>query len=40
MAKETEIKLKISDVRALHRALKRMGVRPVGSGTGRVHEET
>jgi len=39
MAQETEIKLKISDVRALHRALKRMGVRPVGSGTGRVHEE-
>lgn len=39
MAEETEIKLKISDVRAFHRALKRMGARPVGSATGRVHEE-
>ena len=39
MAQETEIKLKISDVRAFQRALKRMGARPVGSGTGRVHEE-
>jgi len=39
MAQETEIKLKISDVRAFHRALKRVGARPVGRGTGRVHEE-
>ena len=39
MAQETEIKLKIRDVRSFHRALKRMGARPVGSGTGRVHEE-
>jgi len=39
MAKETEIKLKISDVRAFHRALKRMGVRPAGPGASRVHEE-
>ena len=39
MAQETEIKLKISDVRSLHRALKRIGARPVGRGTGRVHEE-
>jgi adenylate cyclase class 2 len=39
MAQETEIKLKISDVRAFHRALKRMGARPVGSASGRVHEE-
>ena len=39
MAEETEIKLKISDVRAFHRALKRIGARPVGSATGRVHEE-
>ena len=39
MAQETEIKLKIDDVKAFHRALKRMGARPVGGGTGRVHEE-
>ncbi len=39
MAKETEIKLKISDVRAFHRALKRMGARPAGPGASRVHEE-
>ena len=39
MAEETEIKLKIDDVRAFHRALKRMGARPIGAGTGRVHEE-
>jgi adenylate cyclase class 2 len=39
MAKETEIKLKISDVRAFHRALKRRGARPAGPGASRVHEE-
>jgi adenylate cyclase class 2 len=39
MAQETEIKLKISDMRAFHRALKRTGARPVGRGTGRVHED-
>ena len=39
MARETEIKLKISDVRAFHRALKRAGVRTTGPGTSRVHEE-
>jgi len=39
MAQETEIKLKINDVRAFHRGLKRMGAKPVGGGTGRVHEE-
>jgi adenylate cyclase class 2 len=39
MARETEIKLKIDDVRAFHRALKRIGARPVGIGNGRVHEE-
>jgi adenylate cyclase, class 2 len=39
MARETEIKLKIEDVRAFHRALKRLGARPVGSRVGRVHEE-
>jgi adenylate cyclase class 2 len=39
MAKETEIKLKISDVRTFHRALKRMGARPAGSVASTVHEE-
>jgi len=36
---ETEIKLKLTDVRAFHRALKRIGARPVGGGSRRVHEE-
>ena len=39
MARETEIKLKITDVPAFHRALKRIGARPAGPGTSRVHEE-
>ncbi len=39
MARETEIKLKIDDVRAFHRTLRRIGARPVGGGNGRVHEE-
>jgi adenylate cyclase class 2 len=39
MARETEIKLKIGDVRAFQRALKKIGARVVGQGTGRVHEE-
>ncbi len=39
MARETEIKLRISDVRAFHRALKRIGARPAGPGTSKVHEE-
>jgi adenylate cyclase, class 2 len=39
MARETEIKLKISDPPAFHRALKRLGARPVGPGTSKVHEE-
>jgi adenylate cyclase class 2 len=39
MARETEIKLKISDVRAFRSALKRMGARPAGFGTSKVHEE-
>jgi adenylate cyclase class 2 len=39
MARETEIKLKISDVPAFHRTLKRIGARPAGPGTGKVHEE-
>jgi adenylate cyclase class 2 len=39
MATETEIKLKITDVRAFQRALKRIGARPAGPGTSKVHEE-
>src|SRR5690348_12913539 len=39
MAKETEIKLKISDLPAFHRALKRIGALPVGPGTSKVREE-
>jgi adenylate cyclase class 2 len=39
MARETEIKLRIDDGQAFRRALKRMGARVVGFGTGRVHEE-
>jgi adenylate cyclase, class 2 len=39
MARETEIKLRITDVRAFHRALKRIGARPAGPGTSKVHEE-
>jgi len=39
MAQETEIKLKITDIRAFHRALKRIGARPVARGPERVHEE-
>jgi adenylate cyclase, class 2 len=39
MARETEIKLKISDVPAFHRALKRIGARPAGPGPSKVHEQ-
>jgi len=39
VARETEIKLKISDVPAFRRALERIGARPAGPGTARVHEE-
>jgi len=39
MAKETEIKLKISDLPAFRRALKRMGARLVSPGASKVHEE-
>ncbi len=39
MARETEIKLKINDVPAFLRALKRIGARPAGPGTPKVHEE-
>jgi adenylate cyclase class 2 len=39
MPDETEIKLKIRDPKAFQRILKRLGVKPVGSATGRVHED-
>jgi adenylate cyclase, class 2 len=39
MPDETEIKLKIRDLKAFQRILKRIGAKPVGSATGRVHEE-
>jgi len=39
MARETEIKLRISDVPAFHRALNRIGARLAGPGTSKVHEE-
>jgi adenylate cyclase class 2 len=38
MAKETEIKLHISDLKGFERKLKKMGAKTVGSGDGRVHE--
>jgi adenylate cyclase, class 2 len=38
MAQEIEIKLKISDAKALNRALKRLGARLVGKGNGYIHE--
>ena len=39
MARETEIKLEITDAPAFHRALRRIGARPAGPGTSKVHEE-
>jgi adenylate cyclase, class 2 len=39
MAKETEIKLKINDLPAFRRALKRMGARLASPGASKVHEE-
>jgi adenylate cyclase class 2 len=39
MPDETEIKLKIRDPKAFQRVLKRLGAKPVGSATGRVHED-
>jgi adenylate cyclase class 2 len=39
MPAETEIKLRIRDPKAFQRILKRLGAKPVGSSTGRVHEE-
>lgn len=38
MAKETEIKLKVEDVKAFERKLKKLGAKTVGAGSGRVHE--
>lgn len=38
MAQETEIKLRIHDVKEFRQALKRLGGRSVFGGTGRVHE--
>ena len=39
MPHETEIKLKIRDLKAFQRILKRLGAKTVGSATGRVHED-
>jgi len=39
VARETEIKLRISDVPAFHLALERIGARAAVPGTSRVHEE-
>jgi adenylate cyclase class 2 len=39
VARETEIKLKIGDVPAFHRALERIGALPADQGISRVHEE-
>jgi len=39
VARETEIKLKIDDVKAFRRLLKKLGAKPVRAGDGRVHEE-
>lgn len=38
MAQEIEIKLRVSDAKALKRALERLGACLVGKGNGRVHE--
>jgi adenylate cyclase class 2 len=38
MAQETEIKLRISNLKAFQRILKRLGALSVGQGSGRVHE--
>jgi len=39
MARETEIKLRISDLPTFHRALKRIGARLAGLGASKVHEQ-
>jgi adenylate cyclase, class 2 len=38
MAQEIEIKVRVSNSKALMRTLKRLGARPVGGKSGRVHE--
>src|SRR5262245_14932912 len=38
MARETEIKLKVEDVKGFERKLKKLGARTVGPADGRVHE--
>src|SRR6266404_3319191 len=38
MAKETEIKLAVRDVKAFEKKLKKLGGKTVGVGSGRVHE--
>ena len=38
MARETEIKLRVADIRAFRKKLKRVGARTVAAGSGRVHE--
>lgn len=39
MAREREIKLKVEDVKAFRRLLKKLGAHPAATGPGRVHEE-
>jgi adenylate cyclase, class 2 len=38
MAKETEIKLPVADIRSFERKVKKLGGKSVGAGDGRVHE--
>ena len=38
MARETEIKLQVGDLRAFEKKLKKLGAKRVGAGNGRVHE--
>jgi|SRR6516162_1747168 len=38
MAKETEIKLQVTDLKAFERKLRKLGGKTVGAGGGRVHE--
>jgi adenylate cyclase class 2 len=38
MAKETEIKLAVRDIKAFERKLKKLGGKPAKAGNGRVHE--
>ncbi len=39
MPHETEVKLKIRDLKAFQRILKRLGAKPIGTALGRVHED-